>query len=77
MSEFREIRGANGLSAHQSGTFGTATHWTISRGGSFVCITYSEAAARTLLNLLFDETDDDWIWAGSKAVRDMSAKEAA
>lgn len=77
MTEFREIRGANGLVAYQSGAFGTPTHWCVTRNGSFVCATNSEADARTLLNLLFDETDDDWVWAGSKAVRDMSAKEAA
>lgn len=77
MTEFREIRGANGLVAYQAGAFGTPTHWVIARHGSFVCATNSEVDALIMLELLATVPAVEWAAARDTALRDMGHRRAA
>ena len=77
MIDFRTIAGASGLSAHQSGAFGTPTHWVITRHGAFVCATNSEIDARIMLHVLSIPTSKTWDACQRLALSEMGNREAA
>lgn len=77
MTDFRTIHGSQGLSAHQSGAFGTPTHWVVTHDGEFVCATNSEVDARIMLNVLAGVSAVEWSAARDEALRDMGHRRAA